>query len=252
MRDSTIKDKSLSFLTRIILIGLWFILAKIINNELILPTIGSTTSSLINILKDPNFLNIILYSLLRSLFGFLISLILAISTGILSSISKVVYNLMSPILNFLRSVPTMAIIILALIWLNPDFAPIFVAFLMVFPILYESVLNAIVNVDRDMIEMANLYRVDRITIIRDLYLPSIILALNQVIIAALGTNLKMVIAGEALSQPGFAIGSNLQLEKMYLNTSGVFAWIIIILFISKALERLTEYSRNISAIDDWK
>ncbi|HZJ99547.1 MAG TPA: ABC transporter, partial [Tissierellaceae bacterium] len=108
MRDSTIKDKSLSFLTRIILIGLWFILAKIINNELILPTIGSTTSSLINILKDPNFLNIILYSLLRSLFGFLISLILAISTGILSSISKVVYNLMSPILNFLRSVPTMA------------------------------------------------------------------------------------------------------------------------------------------------
>ncbi len=50
----------------------------------------------------------------------------------------------------------------------------------------------------------------------------------------------MVIAGEVLSQPKYAIGSNLQLQKMYLNTSGVFAWIIIILVIAKMLEYILE------------
>ena len=46
---------------------------------------------------------------------------------------------MIPILNFLGSVPTMAIIILALIWLNNEIVPMFVGFIMIFPILYETV-----------------------------------------------------------------------------------------------------------------
>lgn len=252
MKDSTLNDRRLSVISRIILIGLWIILAEAINNEVIFPTIGSTISSLISISKGPNFLSIIIYSLLRSLLGFLISLFLAITLGILSSISKLIYNLMSPILNFLRSVPTMAIIILTLIWLNHDYAPMFVGFLMVFPILYETVVNTILNIDRNMIDMARLYKVDMVKIIKDIYIPVIFLNLNQVIISALGTNLKMVIAGEALSQPKFGIGSYLQLEKMYLNTSGVFAWIIIILLISKTLEYIAVSIRNISGINKWK
>ena len=46
-----------------------------------------------------------------------------------------------PILNLLTSTPTMAIIILALIWLDNEIVPMFVGFIMVFPILYETVLN---------------------------------------------------------------------------------------------------------------
>jgi len=252
MKDFTWKDKRLSSLSIILLVGLWAILSKVIDNEVIFPTVKSTLISLVEILKDPDFINIIIYSLLRSLIGFLISLLLAIVTGILSSISKLVYSLMNPILNFLSSVPTMAIIILALIWLDSDYAPMFVGFIMIFPILYETVLGGILNVDSKIIEMAHMYKVDRVTIIKDIYIPSILLSLNQVFSSALGTNLKMVIAGEALSQPKYAIGSNLQLEKMYLNTSGVFAWIIIILLISKLLKYLIKAAKKIFGINSWK
>ena len=252
MKDSIWKDKRLSILSRIILIGLWIIFAKIIDNEVIFPTIGSTISSLVDILKDPDFPNIIMHSLLRSLLGFLISLFLAITMGVMSSLSDLIYYLMAPILNFLRSVPAMAIIILALIWLNHDYAPMFVGFLMVFPILYETVVNSIFNIDKNTIEMAKLYKVNKLTLVKEIYIPSIFLAINQVLFSAIGTNLKMVIAGEALSQPKYAIGSHLQLEKMYLNTSGVFAWIIIILIISKILEYLARYIRSLSGIDKWK
>ena len=252
MKNCILKDRKLSIISKAMILIIWILLSRFINNEIIFPTIKSTFLSLIDIIKGPNFLNIIKYSLLRSLIGFLISLFLALLTGVLSSISKIIYNLMIPILNFLSSVPTMAIIILALIWLNNEFAPMFVGFIMVFPILYETVLKGILNVNKNIIDMVEVYKVDKITIIKDIYLPSVFLNLSLVFTSTLGINLKMVIAGEALAQPKYAIGSNLQLQKTYLNTSGVFAWIIIILLIAKVFEYIMKGIKCLLEINRWK
>lgn len=252
MKNYFLKDRRLSIFSRIIILILWLLLSKLIDNEVIFPTIKSTIISLIKIIKGPHFLNIIKYSLLRSLISFVISLILAVFIGVLSSISKVIYNLMVPILNFLRNVPTMAIIILALIWLNNEFAPMFVGFIMVFPILYETVLKSILNIDKNIIDMASLYNVDKATIIKDIYIPNVFLNLSFVFTSTLGINLKMVIAGEALAQPKYAIGSNLQLQKTYLNTSGVFAWIIIILLIANIFEYGMKGIKYLLGINSWK
>lgn len=245
MKEYILKDRKLSIISKILIIGIWILLSRIIDNEVIFPTIKSTFFSLIDIIKNPNFLIIICYSILRSLIGFIISLLLAVVIGILSSISKTMYHLMLPIINFLSSVPTMAIIILALIWLNNEFVPIFVGFIMVFPILYETVLKGILNIDNNIISMAQIYKVDKITVIKDIYIPSIFISLSNIFSSTLGINLKMVIAGEVLSQPKYAIGSNLQLQKIYLNTSGVFAWIIIILLIAKLFEYILEGIKNL-------
>ncbi|MBU5256283.1 ABC transporter permease [Tissierella praeacuta] len=240
MREYILKDRKPSIISKILIIIIWILLSKFIDNEIIFPTIKSTFVNFIQIIKNPNFITIISYSILRSLIGFIISLFLAIIIGIFSSISKTIYYLMIPIINFLSSVPTMAIIILAIIWLNNELVPIFVGFIMVFPILYETVLKGILNIDKDIIAMAQIYKVDKLTIIKDIYIPSIFINLSNVSSSTLGINLKMVIAGEVLSQPKYAIGSNLQLQKMYLNTSGIFAWIIIILFIAKLFEYILE------------
>ncbi|WP_353094138.1 ABC transporter permease subunit [Tissierella praeacuta] len=240
MKKYILKDRRLSIISKAIIVIIWILLSRIVNNEVIFPTLKSIFISLVDIIKNPNFLIIIGYSLLRSFIGFIISLSLAVIIGILSGISKIIYNLMIPIINFLSSVPTMAIIILTLIWLNNEFAPMFVGFIMVFPILYETVLKGILNIDKDIITMAQIYKVDKKTIIKDIYIPSIFISLSNIFSSALGINLKMVIAGEALSQPKYAIGSNLQLQKIYLNTSGVFAWIIIILIIAKIFKSILE------------
>lgn len=240
MKEYILKDRKLSIISKIIIIIGWVLLSSIVDNEVIFPTIKSTAISLIQLIQSPNFLIIIGFSLIRSLVGFIISLFLAIVIGIFSSISKIIYNLMVPIISFLTSVPTIAIIILALIWLNSEIVPIFIGFIMVFPILYETVLKAIFNIDKDIIAMAQVYKVDKITIIKDIYIPSILLKLSFVFTSTLGINLKMVIAGEVLSQPKYAIGTNLQLQKIYLNTSGVFAWIIIILLVAKIFEYMME------------
>ena len=252
MKNYSLKDRKLSFISKILIIILWVFLSRVVNNDVIFPSIKSTVVSLIKIVGEPNFFSIIKYTLIRTLIGFLFSLFLSILMGIIASVSKVIYNMMIPILNFLNSIPTIAIIVLALIWLNNQLVPLFVGFVMVFPILYETVLNSILNVDKDIIEMAQLYKVSKISIIKHIYIPSILYNLSLIFTSVLGINLKMVIAGEVMAQPNFAIGSNLQLQRMYLNTSGVFAWIIIILLISKFFDYMVRGIRYFLGINRWK
>lgn len=253
MKNSILKDKRYSIISILTIILIWLLVSKLVNNEVMIPSLKSTFVSLIDIVRDESFLIIIQMTLLRTFFSFLISLFLAVLLGVLSNISKFIYNFMMPILSFLKSVPTMAIIILALIWLNNNIAPMFVGFIMVFPILYETVLNGILNVDSKIINMAKLYKVKKETLIKDIYIPSIFINLKIVLTSTLGLSLKMVIAGEALAQPKYAIGSNLQLQKLYLNTSGVFAWIIIILLIVSVFEYALKLStRLFKKSKNWK
>lgn len=252
MKKFSIKNRKLSIIAKILIIIIWIVLSQFINNEVIFPGIKSTIVEMFKIMKSPGFISIIKGTIFRSIIGFLISLILAILMGILASILDFIYYLMKPILNFLSSVPTMAIIILALIWLDNEMVPMFVGFIMVFPILYETVLKGIFNVDKKIIDMANIYKVRKATIIKDIYIPSIFHNLSMIFTSTLGTNLKMVIAGEVLSQPKYAIGSNLQLQKTYLNTAGVFAWIIIIILISKIFKYFMNKLDDLLKINQWK
>lgn len=240
MKDCTWKSKKLIAVSILAIILLWQATSMVVNNDIIVPSIKSIILSLLDIIKDKKFLYVIGATILRSLTSFLISIFFAFLIGVLSSQSKILYNFMIPILAFLKSVPTMAIVILALIWLSSEKAPMLIGFIVVFPILYESVIWGIQNVDSKLLDMAKLYKVKTYSIVKNIYIPSILFSINSVINSALGLNLKVVIAGEVLGQPKYSIGSSLQMEKLYLNTSGVFAWIIIVVIFTGVFEVITK------------
>ncbi|MCK9443328.1 MAG: ABC transporter permease subunit [Tissierellaceae bacterium] len=238
MKGYTSKGKWHVTISIALTICIYMILSWVVGDEIILPTVRSIIENIVDIGKGPSFLRILGSSLYRSLWGFTISFLLAIVLAIISGVYGPIYYLISPTIKFLNSVPIIAIILLALIWLNSEMVPMFVGFVMVFPILFETVLKSIVNIDSNLMEMARVYKVKNFYIIKDIYMPSIYMGLMNILPSSIGLNLKMVISGEVLSQPKYAIGSNLQLQKMYLNTSGVFAWIVIILILGKVLEYL--------------
>lgn len=237
MKAYTWENKKYIGISIAVLILLWFLLAYKVNSEIIIPSPVSTLKSLKEIITSEDFINILSATLSRIIISFIISLVGAIVIGVMASFVKIIYNFMIPILAILKSVPTMGVIVLVLIWLSNDKAPIFIGIIIVFPILYESVLAGIFNIDSKLLDMARLYKVNRTTIIRDIYAPSILMNINGVVNSALGLGFKVVIASEVLGQPKYSIGTSLQLEKMYLNTSGVFAWIIIISLISIIFEK---------------
>ncbi|WIF94007.1 ABC transporter permease [Caminicella sporogenes] len=248
--NSILKDRLYLLISIAVLIMLWKFLSLIIDSEIILPSPEKTLIELISIIKQKTFLRAVFNTIFRSLTGFFISLILAVIIGILSGIFKPVHYIFKPIVGIIKSTPSIAIILLSLIWLGSEYTPILVGFLIIFPILYSNIIEGIRNVDEDLIEMANIYKVKKWRIIKEIYFPSILSYLMAGAVTCLGLNLKVVIAAEVLSQSVVSIGEGLQFEKYNLNTAGVFSWVIIAVIISAIFDYSLLKLQN--RIEKWK
>lgn len=227
-----LKNKSAFLLLFCVIIILWKILSVFVGKEVIVPSPESTFHKMVQIIMGKDFFVIVLSTIIRTLVSFFLSLVLALILGLLSFISKRVSFVVDPIVSIIRSTPTMAIIILALIWLGGEKSPIFIGFIVVFPILYSNVVEGFNNIDVNLIEMAKIYDVSKKEIVTNIYIPSIRNYLLAGINAALGLNFKVMISAEVMGQPKYAMGTNLFIQKINLEMSGVFAWAIILILIA--------------------
>ena len=67
----------------------------------------------------------------------------------------------SPAITVIKSTPVASFIILALVWLTGQHVPVFIAFLMVLPVVYANVYQGISEVDGKLLEMAAVYQMSR-------------------------------------------------------------------------------------------
>lgn len=229
-------DKFEVALSCAILLFLWQIIAQKINNDIYLPTIGQVMSSLIDIVISQVFYMDIIYSLGRCVYSFLFAMILSIVLGILAYINNSFKNFLKPINTLASSIPTMILIVLALIWFDKSNAPFVVGVAIVFPILYDSVLGAMTSIDKGIMEMARLYKIGIKNKISKIYFPAIKFRLASILLSSFSLALKIVIAGEVYGQPLYGIGARIHIEKVNFNTSGIFAWIIIIVVLSMIID----------------
>lgn len=225
----------------VIMIGaIWQGFYKIIDNSIILPSPAQTLVSLKELITNEHFRLILLSTLSRTMISFLIALMLSIVIGMVAALNNWFYDLIFPMISLFKTVPTMAIVILALIWLTNEKAPMLIAILMVLPILYEAVIKGIRDIDPNLLNMANVYEVKMIHKIKDIYIPSVLHNIGAIFSSSIGLCLKLVIGGEVLGQPPYAIGTSIQTEKMYLNTAGVLAWILILVLVSLFIDKIVQ------------
>ncbi|HHX60078.1 MAG TPA: ABC transporter permease subunit [Epulopiscium sp.] len=220
----------------IMIIIVWELSHTMIGNSVVLPSVRETTIAFKEIITSLNFGITIATTLNRIVVSFLIGLILALILGILSALNKWFYDFLSPVLSLFKIVPTMAIVILALIWLTNQRAPVLIAVIIVLPILYEAVIKGIKNIDKNILNMTTVYKVSTVDIIRYIYIPSILNNIMAIFSSSIGLCLKIVIGGEVLGQPQNSIGTSIQTEKMYLNTAGVLGWIVILVILSLVID----------------
>lgn len=231
MKKFSYKNKKLIFLSSVVLFILWQLASMIIGSEVILPSPYLTFKGLIEVIKSNDFFKIIISTLGRTFISFTLALVIALFLGVFSAFNKYVYNFMVPILNVMRSLPTIGFIILALIWLSQGIAPILVGFVMSFPIFYDAIIGAILNIDKNILEMAKVYEISIGNLIKNIYLPSISFAICRIMVSTFSLTMKLVVGGEVIGQPKYGIGTVLFVEKNYLNTNMVFAWIIVVIII---------------------
>lgn len=244
MKAYTLKDRSYILISTVVLLLLWKVLALVVGKPIIIPSPEETFMRLVEIIISQNFLNAVFSTLIRVVTGFSISFILALILGLISAFVTPFYYLLKPIVLLQKSVPTMAVILLAIIWLDSEMAPILVGFLVIFPIIYSAVVQGVRDMDPQLIEMAKVYDLSLHTKIRRIYIPAIRSSLFAVISAALSLNLKITIAAEVLSQPNVSIGTSFQIEKSTLDTAGVFAWSIIAIAMAALFDLIIKKFRN--------
>lgn len=227
-----------------LIIIIWAAAAALTGKEIILPQIDSVAESFIEIIKLPQFYQSVLYTLLRTFISFVAAFSLALILAALSAIYKPLYKFLSPFILLLRATPTISIILISLIWFKSFTAPMFIAFLIIFPALYAAIYGAIVSVDGELIQMSNVYRVSNFNMVKKLYIPSVLPAVLYSVKANISLNLKIIIASEVLAQTSSSIGLNMQISKIYLDTPVLFAWTIAAIILSYLLEVLVDVIRK--------
>lgn len=230
-------QNSPKFLSIFFFLIIWEGVALYIDNSLLFPRVSEIFLSLKNLVASGDFILILWNTLSRFFISIVFSLILAIIFSVASYRYEVISFLLFPFIIFLRAVPTIAIIIVVLIWSSVERVPIVVGMLILFSILYESILGGIKNVDKNLLKMSKVFKVSTKRVVRDIYIPSIYYSISSNIPSYMGLTFKVIIAGEVLSQESLSIGGEIFINKIYLESSNIFAWIIVVIVLNYFLEK---------------
>lgn len=244
MKISFTSKQYVSLASVIFMLAVWKILAMHFDSDYVLPSPEKTLVTTLDLFADTGFLATVGTTILRGLAGFVLSGILGLGLGIMAGINPHFSNFLRPILVTIRSTPIIALILLALIWLSPGLVPVFIAMLTMFPFICTNVTDGIKNVDPDLVEMAEFYRIGKPRIIRELYIPAIMPFIISGASSGMGIGWRAIITGEVLSQPKYGIGTLMQAAQTFLNVDAVIAWTIVAVLVSYVFEKVIRWSER--------
>lgn len=219
----------------------WELGSLFVDNPLLLPSPIEVTKVLFFLIGKAYFWKSVFYSVTTVVLGLFLSIGIGILLGIAAGLVTFVEELLEPLIVVMKATPVMSIIILALVWFKSSGVVIFTAILICFPIIYTNVLQGIKVVDKQLIQMANIYKVKNKYIIKDIYLPSIKHYIVSGILMCLGLGWKVSVASEILSTPRYSIGLHLLNAKSTLETAELFAWTIVVILLSFIFELVFKY-----------
>lgn len=234
--------KILEFTLPILFWGaIWQVLALIIDHPFLLPGIPETFTSLVEIVTKKAFFKTVFLSILRVLAGLLLGTALGVIFAALSYYFRWIKVLFSPFVSVVKATPIATVIILFWILFSGDLLVILIAVLMVLPIVWQNVLDGFGSIDRELIEVADVYQFSFPKRMKVLILPALSKYLIPAIITSTGLAWKAVISAEIIAYVKNSIGQLINDAKTSFDTSTVFAWTFIVIVLSLILERGTKY-----------
>ena len=223
------------------LILFWIALAFVVGNGYLLPSFSQTLKAGFELFGDMAFWRRYFATLLRAVFAFLVSFIFAVGFYGIACLRPSFGKFIAPIFSLLRSLPTMAVLLMIILWTSADFAPIVVSCLVLLPMLYSATHGAVTSVDKKLLEMSKVYGVSKKRMIKSLYLPSVFPALSREALSALTFSLKLTVSAEILSNTFQSLGGQMQMASLYAQTPTVFALACVVFLTGFGIECLGNF-----------
>lgn len=218
------------------LIG-WQALSLIFGNA-ILPSPYETIKALYVIHDNGRLWGHLPLTLYRFVVGFSIGAALGFIFGGVAGFSHPIYNLLQPLVGTILSSPVIVVVVLAMMWFGMGTnQAIFINIFFTFPLVYMSTVEGVRMIDRNLLEMADSFGVNKWIRWWELYLPTLATAFLSGFAFAAGTAFRRAIMAELLGSYD-GIGYAMAMTRVNLNISELFAWILVSLIVVILVESI--------------
>lgn len=216
----------------------WQSVSMVIGQEILLVSPVSVVVRLAELMGTQNFWSSVWFSFIRIASGFFLALIAGTGSAVLSANLRTVRILLAPLVSAVKSTPVASFIILCLIWVDSRNLSVIIAFLMVYPVVYINMLQGIDSADRQLLEMADVFRIHGMRRVFYIYTPQMMPYFLSACTVSLGLCWKSGVAAEVIGIPSGSIGEKLYQAKLFLSTADLLAWTLTIILVSTLFERL--------------
>jgi NitT/TauT family transport system permease protein len=210
---STACRRTASALRIIIGIFAFFLILEFITSlglvpAIYLPRASTVVERMLELLADPKFLKQVVATLEAWAIGLAVATLISVPVGILIGTSDLAYKMSSPVIEFMRPIPSVALIPLAILLWGQGFSMkiILVAYATTWPILFNTVYG-VHDVDPIAVQTARCFGLKHRTILLRINLPSAAPLIFTGIRISASIGLIVVIGAELLASADSGIGS---------------------------------------------
>jgi len=219
-----------------LVIGWWLLAQKVPGS--ILPGPGPVVSHLAAALSEIEIWKDTAVTLGNVMASFLIAVVGGTLLGLWASSSTVAERLLHPMVVVIEAAPTIAWLVLAILWLGLGAGPpILVGVSMALPLIVIATSHGLRQIDSGWMDMAHVYGLSTWTRLTRILLPSLALTLAGAASGALSVAWRGIIMAEAFSA-SHGLGPSLWGSYLYGEIRDVYAVILWIILLGLALEYL--------------
>ncbi len=216
----------------------WIIAYFCVRNDYLLPSFWETFRAMGKLFANGFFWRAFFGTFLRTLISFAVSFLLGAGLAALSCLFGWVRAILSPIVSVLRTVPTMAIILVLLLWTNAFIAPVIVTLLVIFPAFYGAMLAELDEVRAEYGVLAQTFNVPAGRQVFSMYIPLCAPNILGQAGGILSMGLKITVSGEVLSQTYRSLGGMMQNAQLFLEMPTLLALTVLVVVLGFLLEGL--------------
>ena len=174
--DKTKKRRIQILVASVLWLGVWQAAAAAIGQEVFLVSPVQAIGTLVELLPQAEFWQRIGFSAGRILLGFGLGVLSSAVLAVAAEKWEWVDTLLAPVMQLVKATPVASFIILALVWVSGSSLSVLISFLMVLPVLYSAVRTGIGSADRQLLEMAQVFRLPLGRRLRAVWLPAVLWA----------------------------------------------------------------------------
>ena len=146
--------------------------------------------------------------------------------------------IISPMMSVIKATPVASFIMVLWCFIGSSPVPIVIGALMVAPLIYHNLYDALNKKDRELEEVCLIYEVKGYRKFRYLYLPELLSFLIPSTVSGIGLCWKASIAAEIIAYTKNSIGKEIYLSKAYFEGADLFAYTITVIILSLVFEKL--------------